>query len=57
MGIANTDKTELAQARTVAEDVIIRNVSGEVLVIQVDGTQGLATPGQKLGPGDVYDPW
>lgn len=52
-GIANTDKTELAQARTVAEDVIIRNVSGEVLVIQVDGTQGQATPGQKLGPGDV----
>lgn len=52
-GIGGADKPELAQGQAVTEDVVVRNVSGEVLVIQVDGTQGPATPGQKLGPGDV----
>lgn len=52
-GIGNADRPDSAQGQAVSEDVVIRNVSGEVLVIQVDGTQGPAAPGQKLGPGDV----
>ncbi|WP_417518115.1 beta strand repeat-containing protein [Minwuia sp.] len=35
------------------DQVTVRNVSGEVVVISVDGTQGPVVPGQKMGPGDV----
>jgi Ca2+-binding RTX toxin-like protein len=52
-GIGGVDKPELTQSQNISESVTIRNVSGEVLVIQVDGTQGPATPGQQLAPGDV----
>lgn len=46
-------KPQLTQGSATGEQATIRNVNGEVLVISVDGQQGPAVPGQKLGPGDV----